>query len=129
MPQNVLTLKANLQAKLRVELGFQLTIILAVYGLKQKDEMGSSSSWMPPTSSSIAVAASTTSKCLSFLGVCFGFLLFSAETNIETFFLFFGFLRGRIGRSILYTLAGFMLITMGKNYEARQNFNGGKKRE
>ena len=90
-------------------------VILAVYGLKQKDEMGSSSSWMQSTSSSIAVAASTTSKCLSFLGVCFGFLLFSAETNIETFFLFFGFLRGRIGRSI-HTLAGFMLIIMGKNY-------------
>ncbi|KAF0698218.1 Aste57867_11145 [Aphanomyces stellatus] len=60
------------------------------------------------------VEATTSDGCLLFLGVSFGLLLFLGEFKWELFFYFFGFLRYRFGRSILYSVSGIMTILMGR---------------
>lgn len=69
-------------------------VILSVYGFKH---LGNAS-----TRSVEEVEETTSFGCLCFLGFCFGVLLFLAETRWEIFFVYFGFLRFRIGRAILY---------------------------
>ena len=82
-------------------------VILSIYGFKQLGKSGTSLA---------QVEASTTSGCLSFLGLVFGLLLFFSETQIETFFVYFGFLRYRIGRAIIYTVTGIMVLVLGRTY-------------
>lgn len=53
--------------------------------------------------------------CMCFLGLMFGLLLFLGESKSEHFFFFFGFMRYRIGRAVVFTLAGIMTVIMGKN--------------
>lgn len=55
--------------------------------------------------------------CMCFLGVCFGALLTLAELNWGWFYFFFGFLRYRVGRAILFAMAGIMIALIGKNLD------------
>ncbi|CAK4644109.1 hypothetical protein LEN26_010660 [Aphanomyces euteiches] len=60
------------------------------------------------------VESTTSDGCLLFLGVTFGALLFLGEFKWELFFFFFGFLRYRFGRAIVYAVSGIMTILMGR---------------
>jgi hypothetical protein len=53
--------------------------------------------------------------CMCFLGVLFGTLLFFGESKWERFFFLFGFMRYRIGRAVVFTVAGIMIAIIGKN--------------
>lgn len=58
----------------------------------------------------------TTFGCLCFLGVYFGLLLALGEAQREFFFFFFfGFLRYRVGRAVLFAVAGIMMTLTGKS--------------
>lgn len=59
----------------------------------------------------------TTFGCMCFLGVCFGVLLTLAELNWSLFYYFFGFLRYRIGRAVVFAIAGIMIGLIGKNLD------------
>lgn len=59
----------------------------------------------------------TTFGCICFLGACFGILLALAELNWGLFYFFFGFLRYRIGRAIMFVVAGIMIGLIGKNLD------------
>jgi hypothetical protein len=59
--------------------------------------------------------AQTSFGCMCFLGVIFGFLLALGETKVELFFFFFGFMRYRIGRAVLFIISGVMTALIGKN--------------
>ena len=63
------------------------------------------------------VESTTTTGCLSFLGLWFGILLLFGETRWERFFINFGFMRYRAGRATVYTLVGVMTIAMGRSYD------------
>ncbi|KDO30432.1 hypothetical protein SPRG_04334 [Saprolegnia parasitica CBS 223.65] len=52
------------------------------------------------------VEATTSDGCLLFLGLSFGTLLFLGEFRWERFFFLFGFLRYRLGRTVLYAVSG-----------------------
>ena len=54
------------------------------------------------------------SVCLSVIGITFGSLcLLSEITNVETFFLNFGFLRYRVGRVVLFGGSGIIASLVG----------------
>ncbi|TMW61733.1 hypothetical protein Poli38472_010796 [Pythium oligandrum] len=55
--------------------------------------------------------------CMCFLGVIFGALLFFGELRVGLFFFFFGFMRYRVGRAIVFTVAGIMVAIMGKTMD------------
>lgn len=59
----------------------------------------------------------TSFGCICFLGCCFGVLLAFAELNWGLFYFFFGFLRYRVGRAIIFTIAGIMMGLIGKNLD------------
>ena len=52
--------------------------------------------------------------CMCFLGLVFGLLLFCGESKSEHFFFFFGFMRYRIGRAVVFAIAGVMIAIIGK---------------
>ncbi|ETV91394.1 hypothetical protein H310_14064 [Aphanomyces invadans] len=81
-------------------------VLLAVLGFQQLSQSR--------VSSFEQVESTTSDGCLLFLGVTFGALLFLGEYKWELFFYFFGFLRYRFGRSILYAVSGIMTILMGR---------------
>ncbi|KDO21705.1 hypothetical protein SPRG_13043 [Saprolegnia parasitica CBS 223.65] len=60
------------------------------------------------------VEATTSDGCLLFLGLTFGTLLFLGEFRWERFFFLFGFLRYRLGRTVLYAVSGIMTILVGR---------------
>lgn len=53
--------------------------------------------------------------CMCVLGVIFGALLFFGETKLEKFFFLFGFMRYRVGRAVVFIIAGIMVAIIGKN--------------
>ncbi|KAJ0410912.1 hypothetical protein ATCC90586_004433 [Pythium insidiosum] len=65
--------------------------------------------------SSGSVEGKASFGCMCVLGVIFGALLFLGETKWELFFFFFGFMRYRVGRAIVFCVAGIMIAIIGKN--------------
>nr|CCA23937.1 AlNc14C214G8976 [Albugo laibachii Nc14] len=65
--------------------------------------------------SSDSLANKTNFICLCVLGFLFGGTLALAELQYEVFYIYFGFLRFRAGRAILYVVAGGMTLVIGKN--------------
>uniref|UniRef100_K3WQQ1 MARVEL domain-containing protein n=1 Tax=Globisporangium ultimum (strain ATCC 200006 / CBS 805.95 / DAOM BR144) TaxID=431595 RepID=K3WQQ1_GLOUD len=55
--------------------------------------------------------------CICFLGCCFSVLLALAELNWGLFYFFFGFLRYRIGRAVLFAVSGIMIALIGKDLD------------
>ncbi|KAL0584962.1 hypothetical protein ABG067_005263 [Albugo candida] len=53
--------------------------------------------------------------CLCLQGFLFGGTLALAELQWELFYIYFGFLRFRLGRAVLYLIAGGMTLVIGKN--------------
>ncbi|RQM28713.1 hypothetical protein B5M09_012611 [Aphanomyces astaci] len=82
-------------------------VLLAVLGFQQLSQSN--------VTNLEQVESTTSDGCLLFLGVTFGALLFLGEFKWELFFYFFGFLRYRLGRSILYAVSGIMTILMGRS--------------
>ncbi|GLD97830.1 hypothetical protein PINS_up006527 [Pythium insidiosum] len=65
--------------------------------------------------SSGSVEGKASFGCMCVLGVIFGALLFLGESKWELFFFFFGFMRYRVGRAIVFCVAGIMIAIIGKN--------------
>jgi hypothetical protein len=84
-------------------LAFGTTICLVILSIVGFQNLGKRS---PAVSSLEDLQATTSDGCLLFLIAGFGVLLFLGEFKWEAFFFFFGFLRYRLGRSILYAISG-----------------------
>lgn len=65
-----------------------------------------------------SIESNTNFICLCLLGVLFGVILAIAELQWEKFYVYFGFLRFRLGRAILYGIAGPMTTLLGRNLKS-----------